>query len=149
MADSTTLLTGVARECAATGDYRVVASSGTLSIDDRTCSVAGADGAPLLHLALQSVLFGASSTKLVIVPASRAPAWALRMASTSSAVHALRAAGCIVDFANQHAAAPPLPPLTDSALAAALAAPGFAELVQQMESALARRQAAGLPSLVA
>ena len=139
----------LARESPSDGQYQLLATQGALTIDARTLSISAANGTPLLHLPLSACLFGASAEKIIVVPASRAPAWALqlRQQDASAAAEALRTAGCHVEMAEGVVAT--APPLTDASLEAAAAAPGFVELVAQMEAALAQRQSRGLPDLLA
>ena len=141
-------LCGVSREATSDGAYRLVAPAGRLAIATRTITLSTVAGAPLLHAPLSSCLFGVSADKLMIVPASRAPAWALRLqpADCAQLASTLRASGCVLERAAGTNAATLTTP-TDADLLAAATAPGFADLVAQMESALGRRQ--GLPDLLA
>ena len=133
-----------ARESPADSQYYLVEASAWLSIDASTVSLAGADGSNLLHMPLASCLFGASPMKLLIVPASRAPAWALQMADATPAAAAIRDAGCALETADGAVA----PPLTEGAVEAMASSPNFVELVAQLEAVLARRASAGLPDLL-
>ena len=111
---------------------------------DSSCSVLLAH----MRARVSAALFATSTDKLLVVPASRAPAWALKLEAPANAANALRAAGCVVESALPANHAAPLPPLSDAVLEAAVAAPGFMDLVASMQTALARRQSAGLPDLL-
>ena len=145
-----------ATESPSDGQYYSIATPAALSltITDRTLSLATSNGAPLLSLPLVSCLFGATDDKLLLIPLSRAPAWLLEMkpkseeqgqtAGAADAAAALRQLGCVVD------GAPDAPsPFSMAALEAAVAEPGFMEQLAQMEAALTRRECMGLPDLLA
>ena len=138
-------LTGVARESPSDGAYRLVAAAGLLTLSDTTLAIVAADGTKLLHLTLSSCLYGTSAdgTRLLIVPATRAAAWLLMLRTTeaATAADALRAAGCVVERAHAQSGPAPLAPISDATLSALASAPGFAELVAQMETALANSPA--------
>ena len=133
----------VARESPADGQYYVQrASSVVLTIDARTLTLSSGAG-PLLHVPLAACLFGAAADRLLIVPISRAPVWVLTLSrGCEEAANALRAAGCAIESGGGAA-----PAITEEALVAAAASPGFGALVSEMEAALARRHSLGLGEL--
>ena len=129
-------LTAIARESADDpGAYRVVAPSGRFQIDARTFTITADDDKSLVHMPLSFCLFGAAIDKILVVPASRAPAWMLRMSASDSnaAQIALMSAGCVLGHADD-SNAPDLAPPRDDDLVAAASKPGFAALVAKMEA---------------
>ena len=135
-------VTHAARESPLDGQYYRLGPAGDaiFSLDAR-CMSLEVNGMALLHMPLAACSFAASSDRLLIVPASRAPAWMLQLQQAVAVADALCSAGCVVEVTSSAMASP----FTDADLESAYNTPGFTELVAQIEDTLTRRQTLGLP----
>ena len=131
-----------ARECA-DGQYVLIDEHTLLNVDADTLTLT-AGSRTIVHVPTSSVMIGASEDKLLLVPTTRAAAWAVQLEDIKAAVNALNEHGVVVatDAAREPAIALPLPATTaklDEELAQMVALPGFRDYVTAVEAALERQ----------
>lgn len=114
----------------------------TLTLSERS--------ATLLHVALRSVLVGASGKKLMLVPTDRGRAWLIEFGTTAAAAEASAAlAARGTEVVRESAEEPAQPQMTGDDLEKLVLTPSFRATLAEMEGALARRKSLGLPDLLA
>jgi len=144
----------LAREEAA-NSYAVVCEDASLSISTETGHLTVTDSArTLMHTPIRSLLFGASASKLMLVPLDRSPAYLLECPAEplASLVAALSREGIHVASAPERATPPvlatePAAELDCAAIERLVATPSFQRHLAHVEGILATRRSLGLPEL--
>jgi hypothetical protein len=136
------------------GQFVLLDGVARMALNETTVTIANSSGDSLLHMPLQTTLFGASQDKVMLMPTNRSPAWVLQMKphDVMAAREALLSIGIEVadppldDHPQAPVNAPPL--LTDEDLERVVSTPGFAEFHAEVQEALALREVSGLPDLL-
>ena len=144
----------LAREEAA-NSYAVVCEDASLSISTETGHLTVTDSArTLMHTPIRSLLFGASASKLMLVPLDRSPAYLLECPAEplASLVAALSREGIHVASAPERVTPPvlatePAAELDCAAIERLVATPSFQRHLAHVEGILATRRSLGLPEL--